>query len=579
MSGQDDNTAGFSVNTFAAYNKDDVETTEGLRGQLDDHFDSKGGYFNDNDYLFEQIGDYETVEIGGIDFEKGTYKYNYGSEPTTVESYYVGYLPGKELQVYITTRYTDKENLEYISTLLDNIEITDEQLYSQLVDSSVLGTSNVSINPATILGQASTVRIYNQECNDYTFSGALSGLNVAGQTYTICSAGLGSGFVINSSGYIVTNSHVADPNDLKILYSGLSDDGIYESAILADLSYRLDLEYGPGFSYQLSNEDLFGYYVMFLYSLYDGGYVSASLNHRDLYVQGNEPFSFDDNTGALLNPLNHYKSDLVNSNKISSQADVYFNEEGSYTDVPDIAIIKTEETLNIPSIPLQYQGLVTGQKIYVIGYPGLVDNEKFIDTSNIFSSTVTQGTISAIKANSNNTFDLLQIDASVEHGNSGGPIVSDDGAVVGIATYAMASSSNGNYNAGVSGEAVEAFLKDSAVTASTNEEREVLEASLIDISNSYYSDAKEKLESLVDKQESLGVIINPFIELCDSKIAAGEDKTSVLDIDFTNWQTVIIPLMALILIVMIIILILLIGRNKKNRRVVSNPQQPAPQVQ
>jgi hypothetical protein len=412
----------------------------------------------------------------------------------------------------------------------------------------------------------------------------LTGLNLAGQTYTLCTAGLGSGFVVDDLGNVVTNAHVADPNNFIVMMYGMSNNTRFLDDLLDDVLTALADQYGAGSLQYLGAEQLTDYALSFIYNIQEEGYLTVNVNERELYVQGNEPFSFNQTTGDLINASSHYPATLVDSNEITSGIEYYFDQETKYTDVADIAVINVGSTFNLPSIPVTSEGLVTGQPIYVIGYPGLVDNEMFIDTSVIYGSTVTQGNISAIKPNSNNTFDLLQIDASVEHGNSGGPIVADDGSVVGIATYGLAPSESGNYNAGVAAGAVKDFLAQSAITATPNEERLTLEEAMLDISKSYYSRAKEKLQTLVDNQDSLGVIINPFIELCDSKIAAGEDKTPMFDLDFSNWQTVIIPLMVLILIVMVVILVLLMVRKKKNKKgndappVDSNPQ-PATQVQ
>jgi hypothetical protein len=577
MAGQGDNKANTSINLLPIYSIDTVEDKDARRTQITNHFETKGEYFNQKNYLFEQVGEYETVNIGSLDFEKGTYKFNYGMDPNTFESYYVGYLPGKELQVTITTRYTEDKNnsLQYINTLLEKIVIADEEVYG-ILNQNVLGTSNVSINPATVLGQASTVRIFSLECNDYTFSSQLSGLEIAGKTYNICSGGFGSGFVADNLGNIVTNAHVADPSDLDVLYEGgLYNDNFYND-LSADIITILVQQYEESIMY-LTNEQFENYAMAIMYDLYDQNYITISLNSRQLYVQGNEPFSFNEYTGDLINSTSHYPATLINSNKIVSFLEIAFSEGKYQTDIADLALIKVEQDVNLPTLPVSPEGIVTGQSIFVVGYPGIVDNPNIVDTSTIYSSTVTQGTISSIKPNSNNTFDLIHIDASVSGGNSGGPIVSNEGKAIGVATYGIESGS-GNYNSGVSAKAIDQFLTQSSVTSSNNEERDLLQAALLDISKSYYSSGKEKLQTLVDNQDSLGVTITPFIELCESKIEAGEDKTPLFD--FNNWQMIVIPLMILILMIMLIILILLIKRNKNNVKAKTIPQNTmTPQAQ
>jgi S1-C subfamily serine protease len=560
MVGVENNKSTFSANLLPIYSLETVETKDALRNQISNYFQNKGEYFNEKEYLYEQVGEYETVIIGDIEFEKGVYKYNYGLEPNTVETYYITYLPGKELQVTMTIRYPEDENKneEYVNTLLDSIEIKDEEIYGAL-ENSVLGTSSVSINPATILGQASTVRILSSECDDFTFSSSLGDLNLAGKTYTLCSGGLGSGFVIDDNGNIITNAHVADPSDLDVLYSGASYNDSFYNDLMNDVDTLLS-EQGYSTTY-LSSEQIQNFVLSTIYELYEQNYLTVSINSRFLYVQGDEPFTFNEYTGELINSTKHYVATLIDSNQIVSELEASYSGQQRQTDIADLALIQVDQTINLPTLPITSTGIVTGQEIFVVGYPALVDNPHIVDTTKLFSSTVTQGTISSIKPNSNSSFDLIHVDASISGGNSGGPIISNDGNVIGVATYGI-NSGSGNYNIGVSSKAIDLFLAESTVTPSTNDERRILEESLLDISNSYYSKAKEKLQALVDNQSSLGVVINPFIELCDSKITAGEDKKVLFD--FTQWETIIIPLMLLILVVMIIILILLINKNKKS---------------
>ena len=113
----------------------------------------------------------------------------------------------------------------------------------------------------------------------------------------------------------------------------------------------------------------------------------------------------------------------------------------------------------------------------MIGYPGLVDNSELVSSTQVLSSTVTEGSVSAIKPNSNNTFELIQIDAAVQNGNSGGPIVNEDGCAVGIATYKL-SSDSGNYNFGISAKELLSFLETASIQPQSNSMRESLENSL-----------------------------------------------------------------------------------------------------
>jgi len=93
----------------------------------------------------------------------------------------------------------------------------------------------------------------------------------------------------------------------------------------------------------------------------------------------------------------------------------------------DLALLKIEAPNLIPATLAESSaGLVVGQSVYAIGNPfGL-------------SGTMTRGIISAIRSirgSENNLIeDAIQTDASVNPGNSGGPLLNSRGEVIGITT-------------------------------------------------------------------------------------------------------------------------------------------------
>ena len=89
------------------------------------------------------------------------------------------------------------------------------------------------------------------------------------------------------------------------------------------------------------------------------------------------------------------------------------------------------------------------QKIYVAGYPfgkGLSDDLKI--SSRIISS------LKGAEDNSNE----LQIDAAINHGNSGGPIVGEGGELIGIAVSGLAKEVTEGINFGIKSSAALNFL-------------------------------------------------------------------------------------------------------------------------
>jgi hypothetical protein len=433
--------------------------------------------------------------------------------------------------------------------------------------SGVLSATSSVVNQAQILGQASTVRIYSQKCNNVKFSDSLKPLSVGGNTYTLCATTLGSGFVIDDSGHIVTNAHIADYNDFDLLLEGSSTDGSYEEDMVNDLIILM-LSALNDSTQEISEEEMANLTYSYLLEMYNKSYVSISNLSRDIYIQNNTTFEIDEKTAALKNKEKHIKANLIKSNKISSTYESQISQDTNLADTADIAVIQTLDTLNLPSIPIE-KNISVGKKVFVIGYPGLVDNSELVSSTQVLSSTVTEGSVSAIKPNSNNTFELIQIDAAVQNGNSGGPIVNEDGGAVGIATYKL-SSDSGNYNFGISAKELLSFLETASIQPQSNSMRESLENSLSDMSASHYKRAYDNLQAMLISQPALTTTIQPLIDLCSSKIAAGEDKTSI--INFNSQTTKILTLVILVVLLIVAVVLLFINLKK-----ISDKQKQLPQ--
>ena len=89
------------------------------------------------------------------------------------------------------------------------------------------------------------------------------------------------------------------------------------------------------------------------------------------------------------------------------------------------------------------------QKVIAAGYPlgkNLSDDLKF-----------TQGIISSLKGFEDNS-NQIQIDAALNPGNSGGPIVNEDGELVAVAVSGMAKDITGSINFGIKASSLMNFL-------------------------------------------------------------------------------------------------------------------------
>ncbi len=130
--------------------------------------------------------------------------------------------------------------------------------------------------------------------------------------------------------------------------------------------------------------------------------------------------------------------------------EVLYSSEGGY---PDYAILKAasapEGRVALPLLP-EEDAVSESDEVYALGYPGTSDITE-VDTyglerpASVENVTVTRGVISRFTTSPNlgNTR-IIQHDATINGGNSGGPLLNADGAVVGINTYTVTPDDGGN---------------------------------------------------------------------------------------------------------------------------------------
>jgi len=109
----------------------------------------------------------------------------------------------------------------------------------------------------------------------------------------------------------------------------------------------------------------------------------------------------------------------------------------------DVAILKIETNGEMPVLSVADNHLPrVGEQLFVYGYPGPVTNNDFLAAESAIEPTLTSGIVSAVK-HSVGGWPLIQMDANINHGSSGGPVCNEKGEVVGLTTFGSLENTGG----------------------------------------------------------------------------------------------------------------------------------------
>lgn len=104
----------------------------------------------------------------------------------------------------------------------------------------------------------------------------------------------------------------------------------------------------------------------------------------------------------------------------------------------DLALLKVDDTSDLSPATLGSNGDISvGEEVVALGYP-----DSF-ELGNKMS--VTRGIVSQIDRHLDNYDSLIQTDAAINHGNSGGPLVNTFGNVIGVNTLGKSDATNINF--------------------------------------------------------------------------------------------------------------------------------------
>jgi len=245
----------------------------------------------------------------------------------------------------------------------------------------------------------------------------------------------GSGFVIDGRGFILTNKHMAAA--WKTRYEDFPGNGVWRGAIYTlngRLRYTVSDMWDNNKDNKLSN-----------WIPESGGYVFEG--NKPVLISQNRRDVFANN--AVLSVQFPGTRMSINATLLRTSIDA------------DVAVLKidTPDTLSkLDLVPKDYNAKI-GQHIVLLGYPGVSQKTVLIQHLNegghvrtrgviIPEPTVTEGVVAKLspqrKDQGSDQGDLTtlgtlgdtyQLDISASAGDSGGPVLTSDGLVLGLLTY------------------------------------------------------------------------------------------------------------------------------------------------
>ncbi len=157
-------------------------------------------------------------------------------------------------------------------------------------------------------------------------------------------------------------------------------------------------------------------------------YLEYQVNYK-LEALGKPPVDIKDLKWVEIKPVNLVY--LPNGDKLPYKV---ITSGKRFDEGKDVSIIKINIT-NAPVLKLASANQVKlGDTVKVIGYPGDVDLPELFNDSAFYESTFTSGEVAAKKALKDGT-PVIQLSAPALPGNSGGPVVNEQGEVIGILTF------------------------------------------------------------------------------------------------------------------------------------------------
>jgi serine protease Do len=318
-------------------------------------------------------------------------------------------------------------------------------------------------------------------------------------TQTITTSG--TGFIITEDGYVVTNCHVVDESGnyirRKFILSAFQQ--VTETNIAA-----LEAAWAVSFS-EDQKELLYSSFVEIYSSIQS---ILLENLKRNIYVT--------------------YAVDTAGGQASSKVTLARIIKKGASMPGKDIAILKIEPGNFFPTLRLADVILPRiGDRIYVYGYPDPVTRNEYLSSESAQEPSLTTGIVGGIRKTTTG-WNVVQMDAEINHGNSGGPVCNEDGEVIGIATFGSKEYGSASLAAGMNFSIpvsiIKEFLDSLKIVPEPGKASSLFNKAMDDYDKAEYRDALAKIKKL-QKLNPAFPGISYYINDCNTKIENGLDKT------------------------------------------------------
>jgi S1-C subfamily serine protease len=313
----------------------------------------------------------------------------------------------------------------------------------------------------------------------------------------------GTGFFISGNGYVATNCHLIDRDNAFIRRQFILS--AFQQITEANIA-ALESSWATNFNEQqrnlLYNTYASVYSRLFSMVLYD--------LRKDIYVV--------------------YATDDGNKENDSKKRPATIIIKGQPMPGKDVAILKIDGDSSLPTLKVGSSHLPSvGEQLYVYGYPGPVTNNNFLAIESAIEPTLTTGIVSAIKK-SVEGWPLVQMDANINRGSSGGPVCDERGEVIGLTTFGSIEN-NGGLAAGLNFAIPVAILNDYLDTAGISPH--MSDASILFLKGmeaferESYREAMRKFEDVRQLNKNYPGV-NSYISNCENYLGKNKDKEASL---------------------------------------------------